>query len=481
MQLLAAGETPTSGASADARGAQGDEPGATGEMRAGTAKAPITPEAHYNLAGYTRGEGVISALLRHRRATGVHDDIYARCLALSDGSTTLALVALDLIGFFHEDVLAVRQQVEDLTGRRDVLVMVASTHTHSAPDTYGIYGGVPQAYRRLVHRRAAEAVAQALQALAPARLSALETRVEGLVANLRHPERGATDPVVSALLVDRAGPAPPTTAPGPAAPTTVPGPATPAPAVRPVATAAVPGPAATGALGTAAPAICTLVNFACHPNILGITNTLISADFPGYLCRHLEEGRGGMGLFFNGAVGDIHPALAVFAPGGKPDIPDERGLRTFDTAREAAETLGRAVLTAPPEPLTAGRNASLTVTRREIYVPADNRLLKLLRYLGVIRRRLYRGLVKTESWHIDLGPAQILTIPGQLMCRQGMALRERMTGRFRFLIGLANDEIAYIIPPEEFGHGGEEVVSLGPRVWPSLRQQLPLEGEPARG
>lgn len=437
MQLLAAGETPTSGASADARGAQGDEPGATGEMRAGTAKAPITPEAHYNLAGYTRGEGVISALLRHRRATGVHDDIYARCLALSDGSTTLALVALDLIGFFHEDVLAVRQQVEDLTGRRDVLVMVASTHTHSAPDTYGIYGGVPQAYRRLVHRRAAEAVAQALQALAPARLSALETRAEGLVANLRHPERGATDPVVSALLVDRAG--------------------------------------------TAAPAICTLVNFACHPNILGITNTLISADFPGYLCRHLEEGRGGMGLFFNGAVGDIHPALAVFAPGGKPDIPDERGLRTFDTAREVGETLGRAVLTAPPEPLTAGRNASLTVTRREIYLPADNRLLKLLRYLGVIRRRLYRGLVKTESWRIDLGPAQILTIPGQLMCRQGMALRERMTGRFRFLIGLANDEIAYIIPPEEFGHGGEEVVSLGPRVWPSLRQQLPLEGEPARG
>ena len=64
-------------------------------LKAGAAKRIITPRGNLFLAGY----GPVFLPWGHRKSTGVHDDIYARCLALSDDQTTLAFVALDFISF----------------------------------------------------------------------------------------------------------------------------------------------------------------------------------------------------------------------------------------------------------------------------------------------------------------------------------------------------------------------------------------------
>ena len=75
------------------------------QLSAGVAKTVVTPDVRSNTV-YIAGFG------HNRIATGVHDDLYARCLALATGGQVLVLCSVDVIGLFYEDVLKIRDQVK---------------------------------------------------------------------------------------------------------------------------------------------------------------------------------------------------------------------------------------------------------------------------------------------------------------------------------------------------------------------------------
>ncbi|HID86288.1 MAG TPA: hypothetical protein EYP55_02790, partial [Anaerolineae bacterium] len=176
-----------------------------GNLTAGTAWTSVTPREHYPMAGYARGDNFFLTMLRPRRSTGVHDDLQARALVLGDGEATLALTAVNVIGLFHDDVVAIRKLAVEKMGLPSLEAIVAATHTQAAPDTYGVYGGVPRRYRAFIHERASEAIAQAVARMAPARVGFATTRVEGLVGNRRDPQ-GPVDPELVVMAVeDEAG------------------------------------------------------------------------------------------------------------------------------------------------------------------------------------------------------------------------------------------------------------------------------------
>ncbi|HLW79622.1 MAG TPA: hypothetical protein VKU44_08495, partial [Terriglobia bacterium] len=60
---------------------------ATG-LRAGAAKSTITPDIR-------AGKVYMAGFGNNRVATGVHDDLYVRCLALGAGHTTLVMCGVD--------------------------------------------------------------------------------------------------------------------------------------------------------------------------------------------------------------------------------------------------------------------------------------------------------------------------------------------------------------------------------------------------
>lgn len=392
-----------------------------GNLNAGTALASITPQEHYPMGGYHTSSNILLALLRPRRSTGIHDDLQVRALVLSDGQTTLAITTVDLIGLFQDDVQAIRRLAAQKTGLASLEVIVTAVHTQAGPDTYGIYGGVPQRYRRFVQERTAEAIAKAAAELKPVRIGFALGKAEGLMAS-RRDRQAWVDPDVAVMTVE----------------------------------------------STAGQVMSTLVNFAGHTNILGPSNTLLSADWPFYLRKTLEEERGGLALFVNAAVGDLHPVQTL------DDPTEEKGLRTF----AEAEKVGKAVAQAALAALSAAEyvdTAIIAINKRLIDIPALNTYLKILRYLGIIKRTLYQGKVRTEAWSVHIGPAQIVTVPGQPFCRLGREVKEAMTGKYRFLFGLANDELAYIVPPDEWRpNGHEEAVSVGIDTWPTLRAAMPL-------
>ena len=401
------------------------------ELRAGFAKEPITPRESLNMGGYPLTSSYLLAFLKHRKSCGVHDDLYARCLALSDGERTVVLVSLDLIAWFGQDVAAIRQRVYAQlppAARERTTVWVGVTHAHAGPDTYGVFGGVPQRYKDYVAERAAAAVLAALGALQPARLGHTALTVEGLLGNFRDPEKGYVEREMGLLFVQTAAGAP----------------------------------------------LATLVNLSCHPDILWKDNLLYSADFPGVLCQRLAEQGGGEGLFFNGAVGDMYPAhIAV-------DFHNTRGEgRSHARVREFGEALAGLALAALPSVAFSDAVPIRPVTG-EARIPVDNKQLLFLRRIGVLKRDLPQGNFVTEVCRLDLGDLTIVTSPAQIFAILGKELREAFPGRRLFIFGLTNDEMSYVLPAEIFQWGGrQERISLGPRTWGFLKAAM--LGLPASG
>jgi hypothetical protein len=391
------------------------------KLMAGVAKRIITPEENLRLAGYR--DAMMFAPWGARWATGVHDDIFVRCLALGDGEKTLAFVVLDLILLYQADMEAIRERVREKMDREDVMVAVGTTHNHSAPDVSGAYGGVPRRYRRLLHDRASDCVVEAVDSMAPARIGFAATRVEGIVRNNRDPEAGPVDEEMAVMLVE----------------------------------------------GKDGDTLAVLVNFACHADVLGKRNTLVTADFPAYLRRDVERERGGMAIYFNAAQGDIYPRQTI------EDHDDEKGLRTF----EEAEGVGAAIAKAALEALANTKTTSdVTIDARVTYpeVPIENRTLKIARLLRLIPRKLYKGLARSEVWAVNINDAEIVTLPGQFFCRLGLELKEQMKGTYKFLFGLTCDDLVYVLPPDEWDpsrEGEEEAISPGINTWPAIKEQLP--------
>ena len=131
-------------------------------LRAGAAKVDITLPL-----GAING-GVI---LRGGPAQQVHDNLHARCLALDDGKTQIALVVCDLRMIHRELVDRAKQLAAEALGWPVENMLVAATHTHAAPGLLQIQQGfLDRWYADCVVVRIADAIRRAAAQLAPARV-----------------------------------------------------------------------------------------------------------------------------------------------------------------------------------------------------------------------------------------------------------------------------------------------------------------------
>src|SRR5262249_37477025 len=96
-------------------------------LQAGFAEADITPKLGAK-PGFMAGFG------QDRKATAVHDPLLARAVVLHDGKQKIALVSIDVVGFFHPNVVRVREGLPGFA-----YVLVSSTHNHEGPDTLGLW------------------------------------------------------------------------------------------------------------------------------------------------------------------------------------------------------------------------------------------------------------------------------------------------------------------------------------------------------
>lgn len=149
------------------------------KFQAGAATSNITPYLGTNLIGG----------LSPRGSLHIHDELHARCLVLDDGNTRLAIVIIDNVKFPTEIHLPTKKRIQKLTGLPPQNVLIAATHTHSAPSLRGtsyLQLNEPlDEYQRFVIRRIADGVQRAINHLEPARIAWGEGEVPQHVFNRR--------------------------------------------------------------------------------------------------------------------------------------------------------------------------------------------------------------------------------------------------------------------------------------------------------
>jgi hypothetical protein len=94
------------------------------------------------------------------------------------------------------------------------------------------------------------------------------------------------------------------------------------------------------------------------------------------------------------------------------------------------------------------------------------------------------GVVRSEVSLTRVGPLWLAGVPGELLPKLGLALKEAMRAAgalYPAVVGLANDELGYILPQEDYcypddpfspGAHYEETMSVGPLMGPRVMEAL---------
>ncbi|HEY7313592.1 MAG TPA: hypothetical protein VH643_29850 [Gemmataceae bacterium] len=449
LTLLIAGERP--------RAAPADD-----ELQAGFGETDITPDVKAKTV-YMAGFG------HDRKATDVHDPLKVRAVVLQNGKDKIALVAVDLVGFFHPQVESVRRRLPGFT-----CVLISSTHNHEGPDTLGLWGanpfqsGVDADYLAHVEKQIVAAVKAADTARKP---------VTARIGSAHAPEllHDAREPIVKHDEL-----------------------------------------VALEFRGSDDKLLGLVVQWNCHPETLGDKNTKISADFVGAAVKTLHDKNRCPVVYLTGTVGGLMTSLHV-------EVKSASGAALKDGTFEKTERYGELLAEVAERARKAARPVKLTPLQarsRAVYLPLENKLFLLARQLGVLKREafLWTGdpykaeavkevkgdkplCTRTEIAWLRLGELDIAAIPGEIYPELVLdkvqdpadraadfpdaaiepAIYKQLRGPHRMLIGLAGDEIGYIIPKRQwdekppFCYGRKkaqygEVNSLGPNTAPLLCQ-----------
>jgi hypothetical protein len=378
-------------------GALSGIPAAHAEIQAGAAVRVITPEKSLPVSG---GMGIPKPS-REKRG-----ELTARALVLRKGDVSVAVVALDLLGFPSVLGDRVRAKVTRIPAEN---ILIGSTHTHSAPDCYAFPDGRgghtgDLAYIDSVCDKAAEAVNEAIDRLQPASIKIATGEARGKIAyNYYAPD-----------LYDRRM-------------------------------------SVIQALDPRGRAIATLVNYAVHPEVLGNSVGIISPDLVGPLCERIESQVGGVALFMNSAQGGM-----VTADNRDLDRPRDRLRGYWNDSRTWEECLrighlmadeaSRIVKDAPEQ-----KDPSLVCRSMTVRFPVESDAM-----WGVV---VYSPLkyshgedrsVRARINLVNLGDSQILTIPGEALPNIGFYLKRKMHGKNNLLFGLTNDAFGYILTKVDF-------------------------------
>ena len=131
------------------------------EFKAGAATANISPWMGLSIEGN----------MHDHKGTNLHDQLHARSLVLDDGETRLAIVIADSCMIPRAVFDEAKRIVHTRNGMPVENMLMAATHTHSAPTAVGIFQCTPDPeYQKFLSLRLADAVLQAINNLEPAQI-----------------------------------------------------------------------------------------------------------------------------------------------------------------------------------------------------------------------------------------------------------------------------------------------------------------------
>jgi hypothetical protein len=353
------------------------------DFRAGIAVRTVTPDPLLPVSG---GIGP------SKPTSTKHGELTVRAMVFADGESKVAFVSVDFLGFPAVLGNKARTKVKGIVPEN---ILIGATHTHSAPDCYGFPNGTggtdaDPRYLESVCERVADAINEAAAKVQPASLKIATGEAKGRIAFNAYADR-LYDPRCSVIQVIDAGGKP----------------------------------------------FATLVNYAVHPEVLGSSRGVCSPDLIGPLYDRIAEKGAGTGIFMNGAQGGMVTADNR-GPNGKDIHTWDECVRIGNLlADEALRIIDLAPLQKSPKLLCESRTISF---------PLDSPTLRAVMAASPLQLgNKDAKQVTTRLNLVNLGNAQILTIPGEALPNIGFFLKRNMRGEHNLLFGLTNDAFGYIL------------------------------------
>lgn len=359
-------------------------------IKAGFAKKDITPKKIPWLAGY----------YPPHLGLAVHDRLWVKVLALQDkNGSGVAIVSCDLIGLLPDEI----EKIKSLVTKADPSsIFISATHTHSGPDTIGLWGippfsGKDKKYLEFLRKSIVEAIDESVANLAPGKIRFAQGEFPGYSSGREEnpPDYGVS--VMQAFFSSG----------------------------MPV----------------------TLVNFAVHADV--VKSFYVSADFPYYLSERLGRLTGGEVMFIPGAIGGVQPRV------------DNN--QDFFYVRTLGEALADKVFQILERPIVPKK---ALITRRIIDL---NFAIRNQKFLLASKIGMISNLADKENrmtvWlqKVVIGPAEILAVPGELFPKIWWEIKPKMKGKPKFIFGLTNGELGYILSAKDF-HSGKHKYHAGMSV-----------------
>jgi hypothetical protein len=419
---------------------------ADGEWKAGAAKVVITPERLMWMSGYAS---------RKEPAEGKLHDLWAKALAVEapDGRRGV-LVTMDLVGIPRDISAAVCDELKKKHGLPREAVILNVSHTHCGPVVGSNLGAMyfldaqqqklVDDYARTLQTKLVAVVGDALQALAPARLSWANGQV-GFAVNRRANKEADVPKLREAGQLK-----------GPV-------------------DHALPVLAVHDPKGNLRAVVC---GYACHATVLSFQQWC--GDYPGFAQLELEKAHpGAVALFWAGCGADQNPL-----PRRRVELAEKYGKELADGVE--------AVLKKPLTPVRGGLAAAYTEidlpfaelpTREQLvkdstsenrYVAARAKLL-----LGRLEReKSLRGSYPypVQTW--QLGPdLTLVALGGEVVVDYALRLKKELGEGKTWVAGYSNDVMAYIPSLRVLQEGGYEgataMIYYGqPTVWGPRVEEL---------
>ncbi|MCJ7673773.1 MAG: neutral/alkaline non-lysosomal ceramidase N-terminal domain-containing protein [Sedimentisphaerales bacterium] len=387
-------------------------------LKGGCAKVNITPPVGIPLIG-SYG----------KPSDDILDELYAKALVLSDESTTLAIVSVDLLYAPLEEITnPVRKIIAEKTGIPEENVLICATHTHSGPEVFTRSkvpreGRVPasqidQSYLATLIKKIASSALIAHKKMAAVRIGAAKGQIPEIVYNRRAKTKDGSVKMAFTLPPDERESVLRSTTKdelvfGPVDPEVL------------VLRVEDPNGQIVG----------SIVNFACHPVcIYPSLSTSISADYPACATQVVEQTEGGTCLFTLGTAGNI--------------VPIKRGLKP---CQQIGKALGAEALRKLQLVSTSG-DVTLKAIRKEIKLPTK----KAPSEDKTAKNSKTTDYVNTEIQVLKLGDIYILGLPGEILVELGLEIKKRAGLENLFVVSLSNDAIGYVCHDQAYEEGGYE-------------------------
>jgi hypothetical protein len=403
----------------------------------------------------------------NRRANAYNDQLWARGVVIDRKDDRVAIVSVDLVGYFKNEVDTIRGLISP--GSDVDYVLVSSTHQHEGPDTLGIWGasaltsGIDYGYLDFVNATVADCIDEAAANLEKGRVYYATANSAGLSLGT-DPEDDGFGVSDGKVLAGDAALAP----------------ATQGRIVDPnIAIMQL-----TEREGSTLRVLATLVNFGSHPESLGSNNRSITSDFPHYVRERIEAEYGGLAIWMAGDVGVLQGPLDIDVLDPVTSLPAVR--RTFRWAEVHGTQLAERAIMAmnavrlengKPSPSNGDPSPKIAyATVDPVSIRLDNPFFRFFFAIGVIdvRRSLYTGGVpdpsvgfpfpppfnsipqalgsdlQTEVSAVRIGNGAIAVVPTEIDPQIALGYRDQLeaaTGaEHTFIAGLGNDEIGYQVP-----------------------------------